>query len=170
MLLPGLMCNQVVTGAAQTLCSLARLSPSAGQRLAALMTMYIGLLKQKQPLLESPSTTAAEQQTNIAHTCRCDQAFPVLLACLLALLHLPSNRFGQSREPKTECKMYSHAFCNLPPCRPGLKVRRHANDSLNVLRTPLLHAPLLAGSLFTKHSIDRLSMPLLQDSSSFWGS
>ena len=84
------MLKQVVSGAAQTLCSLARLSPSAGQRLAALMTMYTGLLKQKQPLLESPSTTAAEQQTNIAHTCRYTQASS-LPAWLLALLRLSSS-------------------------------------------------------------------------------
>ncbi|KAL0029310.1 hypothetical protein WJX79_009424 [Trebouxia sp. C0005] len=61
---------QVVSGAAHALCCLARLSPSAGQRLAALMTLYLGALKQKHPLLLNPPAEPAARQTNDAHISR----------------------------------------------------------------------------------------------------
>ncbi|DBB01136.1 TPA: hypothetical protein ACH3X1_001027 [Trebouxia sp. C0004] len=61
---------QVVSGAAHALCCLARLSPSAGQRLAALMTLYLGALKQKHPLLLDPPAEPAARQTNDAHISR----------------------------------------------------------------------------------------------------
>ena len=64
------ICVQVVSGAAHALCCLARLSPSAGQRLAALMTLYLGALKQKHPLLLNPPAEPAARQTNDAHISR----------------------------------------------------------------------------------------------------
>jgi len=61
---------QVTSGAAHALCSLARLSSSAGQRLAALMKIYMDSLKQRHPLLLNPPADTAARQTNIAHISR----------------------------------------------------------------------------------------------------
>ena len=70
---------QVVSGASQALCCLARLSPSAGQRLTALMTLYMGHLNQRHPLLLTPPADPAAQQANVAYTCR----YACLSTCVL---------------------------------------------------------------------------------------
>lgn len=69
---------QVVSGAAQALCALARLSPSAGQRLVALVTEHIRQLKQQQHQLENPTPDAAKQQTIVAYTSRCISSFVMM--------------------------------------------------------------------------------------------
>ena len=61
---------QVLSGAVHALCMLARLSQSAGQRLAALLNMYTEQLKQRLPLLTAPSSTSPQRQTHTAHVAR----------------------------------------------------------------------------------------------------
>ena len=61
---------QVVSGAARALCALARLSPGAGQRLAALMTRYMAALKQTYPQLLNPPAEPAVCRTNQGYTSR----------------------------------------------------------------------------------------------------
>ena len=61
---------QVVSGAARALCALARLSPGAGQRLAALMTRYMAALKQTYPQLLNPPAEPAVCRANQGYTSR----------------------------------------------------------------------------------------------------
>ena len=61
---------QVVSGAARALCALARLSPAAGQRLAALMTRYMAALKQTYPQLLNPPAEPAVCRANQGYTSR----------------------------------------------------------------------------------------------------
>lgn len=74
---------QVVGAAAQTLCALATLSPTAKQRLSGLLQQYMLWLQDKSTKLLNTDSSPIQLQSHVAATCRCMYHVCLLLCCKL---------------------------------------------------------------------------------------